>query len=252
MKGSPKKDRAKYSRTNPPANEEAARLRMDQLDHIVGKIDAELDHTRPDEFETDGDYLGWKRSALSAISHYRRERDFLEEWLKPPSTVKISPGDAAMLQRLRDRVAELCESLEADYTPTYSSSNQPASLPEARERMLVLAAMNRRLMESFAETASLWRSNVLNKRWLVSVRAPLQRIASVLQAEQAAIKAYIRTKSVELNAVPSLNNWHATCVEALKRAAARGFQLTELEQEVLRNMEAYINREREELAASKS
>lgn len=246
----PKKVRsAKYTRQYPPPNEEAARERIDQITKIIERINTELEHTGVDDFETEDDYFGWKGSASGAIGHYKHELRFLEEWLKPPALVNICPADVEMLQRLRDKVAELVESLEADYAPVYSDSYQPPNLVEARARLQVLGTIYRRLMEAFAEAGNLWTSRTLTKKWLSGVRAPLQSIATEVSDERAVIKAYIRVRSTESNSKPGVGSWHATCLEALRRAVAGGFQLTEVEQEVLRRMEEHQKIQLEEAGA---
>lgn len=243
---------AKYNRLNPPPNEESARQRIDQITKIIERINAELEHTRPDEFETDDDFFGWKGSAAAAIGHYKHELRFLEEWLKPPAVVKVSKADAEMLQRVRDKVAELADLLESEYAPVYSDACPPPSLSVARERLLVLGSMSRKLTEAFAEAGNLWSSHTLSKQALAGIRAPLQGIVTELSEERSAVKNYIRVKSVELNARPGLANWQGTCLDALKRAVASGFQLTEVEREVLERMEAHQKFQLEEIGPDES
>src|SRR3989338_8240075 len=153
MTDPPREDR--FNPTNPPPNEEAAKERLDELASIIIHIETKLEHAGPADYPDDATYDDWRRRAVGAVAHRRREERFLQNWLAMQEKRSNSGPSrrelAGIAQMIKERAKTLAKAIGAGYTPVYSTTNAPPDLPAARDRMCQLTELRQRLQEAFTE-----------------------------------------------------------------------------------------------------
>lgn len=232
----------RFSEANPPFSEEVAKLRLDKIETDIEQIKASLDHADPNAWASDQEYRTWRFSASHALGILKREVTFLERWLGHVRHSEENSRHEARQVRFEqhadvahERARELADQLEREFAPVYSTESPPKSVVDARDRLGAISAFRTRIQAAFAEVTSLWTDHKLAKASMPGVKAPITKVLAAVDAETAAIKAYVRAQEHSLSSI----DWRGTCTSALTRAVSQGFVLTAVELEVVNRMLAY-------------
>lgn len=242
----------RYSRINPPGNEAEATERLDTLAADTARIETQLDRTSPEDFASDDEYDTWRKRATSALGWVRKESTFLERWLEDKQAAEQAAERRASAQKrggnlaqiaegIKRRAGELAAEIGRDYTAVYTVSAQPASLEDARRRMMEITAIRQRVQGALAEISAAWTSHPLERKRASGAKYPLTTIITMLGVESAVVKDYIRRESAKNPGGPQLTaDWKGVCARALTRAVSEGFVLTAEEQATYDQLRAYL------------
>lgn len=246
MEQSPQKRPAnrhdRFQRTNPPPDRDTALARVDILSADVASIEAKLDHMDPESFQDDAAYERWRSRAIGALAHTKEELTFLRKWIDTIDREEKRPAPrqshgTSELQKIsqiiRARAGTLAMSINALYVRRYSKNDQPVSVAAAHAQKVHLTEVRQALQKAFGEISNAWTSHPLRRDDLPGVKAPLQAILSDLETEMGVVKEYIRLSN-QKTVNPS---WQTVCANALTRAVAEGFKLTDEEQETLKQIQ---------------
>src|SRR5262245_7108863 len=76
----------RFSKENPPQGLEAAEDALEQLEYEMPHVEVQLEHRNTMDFPDDEAYEKWKRRAMGALAHMRREQKYLEKWIATAKT----------------------------------------------------------------------------------------------------------------------------------------------------------------------
>lgn len=236
----------RFSFRNRPSTEGEARIKLEELGKEATLIETELDHADPDTFASDEEYASWRNRATRALSHRKVEIGFLDEWLEEqqherdtfvtnlegPSNRQLRRGSIdSIANSIEGQCIEQARRFRDSYNPTFSKTALPKSIGDAHMRIAELTDVKKRIEVAFTEVAAEWARYPLKQSDLPRIKSPLQKVLSDVEAEFALVRAFIRSRPV------NVDRWKHLCVRALSRAAAAGFSLTVEEREALEGLE---------------
>ncbi len=221
----------RFCASNPPPDEDKARERIDRITLDMATIEADLQHPSPTRFADDAEREVWRGRAEIALHHYKKEKAFLESWLRQ-RTCDLP----ACAQDVRERARAMTKEFEKKYTPVFTTDDPPKDLATANTRYAELTGIKHQIQAMLSEITTAWASNALSRSGLANLKDPLNRIMAQIETELCALKAFRRNNTV----LGSQKKWKTVCAQALSRAVSEGFVLTPDEQAVFTELKRGI------------
>lgn len=223
-----------YSYRNPPPSHDVALARLHELEVAVQSIEVQLQHSNPNEFPSDDDFLTWKGRATGAAGHYRAEIGYLERWVGARGSQSGQGGPQHVsgaqyrtgVEEITTKVRNMTTQVREKYKRIYSEGHQPADVATARARRQELSSVIQMCTGFFKELKLSAEAAGLGEERMAKLRKPLSTIYMDVQAENKVIAKFFRENVQE---GPRDVNWTLFLLSVIERAVKSGFVMTDEE-----------------------
>ncbi len=215
----------RFGHLNPPPSIAVAEERLEDLEVQNESVGAQLEFKVPADFRTDGEYIGWQKRAIGALSYIRAELKFLEKWLKaelakkpqpklqsvksPPVVKKPEPpvvqptvkkeAEKALtdevigfhVEQFRVYVQAFAEEMERRYKCEYNSETDPQGVMDALRRVLALKQQMRECQTVFEDVNAKAATFGISNNDLAKAKKSLVKISEVILVEVRFLKTWL-------------------------------------------------------------
>ncbi len=236
---------ARYGIDNPPLSEESAATRIETLVGEIQVVETDLEMSNPETYAGLGTYAEWRKRAVSALGHIKKELKFLRRWVDQQrvakkaakrqvadeSAIRNYEGLGIIARGIKARAIELAVKIGGAYEVRYRESVSPPDLLTAIARRTELVAIKESLGDAFQEITAAWTSHPLRREEMGVAKAPLNKILKCVERELGVIKVYI-AQSTPRQPTP-VAGWKTICIGFFERMLENGADLTQEEVAVL-------------------
>lgn len=223
-----------YSRQNPPPSEEVALLRIDELELAIKSCETQLEFENQNRFETYEDYLGWRASATSALTHYRTEVQFLYRWV---GGGKLGGSNAeryrSAIAAITSTVRSMTDEMSRSYKRIYTEQNPPANLAAAQRRKQELVPINVAFQAKFTKLKGMQKDGdggELSEFKMSRLKQPLTTLFNEMMGESKLlgdfIKSHLPPITQDANDKSKRVDWTLFLLSLVERGVAAGLVLT--------------------------
>lgn len=228
-----------YNYRNPPSSHEVALARLQELEVAVESISVQLEHTKPDKFETHDDFLNWKGRTMGAAGHYRNEVKYLERWIG----VRGNRGDGAggpqhvsgdqyrtSLEEVVASAQQMALQMRELYKRVYVEGHMPPDLATARKRREVLRDTEHRFQVFFKSLRSQAQLAGVGEDKILNLRKPMGKLLEDLKAELRLLSSFVDEQR------GGRVDWTMFMLSLIERATTSGFKLSDDEKDVIEDI----------------
>lgn len=228
-----------YSYRNPPPSHEVALARLQEVEVTIESISVQLEHTKPDEFETHDDFLNWKGRTMDAAGHYRNEIKYLERWVGVRGDRADGAGGPQHVSGDQYRTSleevivfaqQMAIQMRELYKRVYVEGHMPPDLATARKRREVLRDIERRFQDFFKSLRSEAQSVGVGEDKMLTLRKPMGKLLEDLKAELRLLSSFIDEQR------GGRVDWTMFMLSLIERATASGFKLSDDEKDMLEDI----------------
>ena len=190
-----------YSTENPPRTRTEAETRIEELRTKVIRIQTQLDHLKPGDVE--GNYNVWKRRAVAALAHAKKEAAFIKRWIFDnfeaeewrTDTEEGGPELAAFIERCRTECDEFMRRWPQRFSETHPLTSVESGLAREEELTLFEPEAQGLCQKQTEERSQLLTQFPELQFDFKSLRRPLTDHIKQIQAERVFVKRWLKRHS---------------------------------------------------------
>ncbi len=190
-----------YNPQNPPPNLDAAYAQIWERQEQAEHINAQLEHTSPEEYPTDNEFFAWKGRAISALAHTRAEVRFLGHWIDEQKFAQNLKEFSAVQWSAPFQIGATIERLVAEmrarYQPTYSETVLPIDRASAYGRRSEIKIIITRFQGFFSGVKMLMTAANIGGDAEKNLLSPMVSIMRAVELEASILRKYLRATDGE-------------------------------------------------------